>query len=74
MEQIKLVRDLMTVGVPTCKTTTPIIEVARFLIEHNVEAVRAKGARKIVFACPTCYQVWQEHYPSEFETAHFTAS
>lgn len=32
-----LVRDLMTVGVPTCKTTTPIVDVARFLLEHDVE-------------------------------------
>jgi CBS domain-containing protein len=32
-----LARDLMTVGVPTCKTTTPLRDIARFLIEHNVE-------------------------------------
>ena len=32
-----LARDLMTVGVPTCKTSTPLRDVARFLIEHNVE-------------------------------------
>jgi CBS domain-containing protein len=34
---ITLVRDLMTVGVPTCKTTTPIADVARFILEHHVE-------------------------------------
>ena len=33
----ELVRDLMTVGVPTCKTTTPVVDIARFLIESNVE-------------------------------------
>ena len=33
----QLARDLMTVGVPTCKTSTPIREVARFLLEHNLE-------------------------------------
>jgi CBS domain-containing protein len=38
-----LVRDLMTVGVPTCKTTTPIVDVARFLIENNVEEVVVLG-------------------------------
>jgi CBS domain-containing protein len=27
----------MTVGVPTCKTTTPIVDVARFILEHHVE-------------------------------------
>jgi CBS domain-containing protein len=32
-----LTRDLMTVGVPTCKTSTPLRDVARFLIEHNAE-------------------------------------
>ncbi len=35
----KLVRDLMTVGVPTCKWETPIVEIARFLLEQNVEAM-----------------------------------
>lgn len=34
-----LVRDLMTVGVPTCKWNSPIRDVARFLLEHHVEAM-----------------------------------
>jgi CBS domain-containing protein len=34
-----LVRDLMTVGVPTCKWDTPVKDIARFLLEHNVEAM-----------------------------------
>ncbi len=34
-----LVRDLMTVGVPTCKWDTPIRDIARFLLEHHVEAM-----------------------------------
>jgi CBS domain-containing protein len=34
-----LVRDLMTVGVPTCKQDTPVSDVARFLLEHHVEAM-----------------------------------
>ena len=42
------------------------------VIEHNTETVRAKGARKIVFACPSCYQMWREHYPHEFEIFHVT--
>ena len=33
------VRDLMTVGVPTCKWETPIADIARFLLEHHVEAM-----------------------------------
>jgi CBS domain-containing protein len=40
---MKLVRDLMTVGVPTCKTTTPVVEIARFLIENNVEELVVLG-------------------------------
>jgi len=34
---MKLVRDLMSVGVPTCKTTSPIVDVARFILEHHIE-------------------------------------
>jgi CBS domain-containing protein len=38
-----LVRDLMTVGVPTCKLDTPIVDVARFLIENNLEEMVVLG-------------------------------
>ena len=33
----------MTVGVATCKTTTPVVEIARFLIENNVEEMVVLG-------------------------------
>ena len=39
MREQKLVRDLMTVGVPTCKYDTLAIDIARFLLEHHVEAM-----------------------------------
>ena len=39
MIEPKLVRDLMTVGVPTCKYDTPARDIARFLLEHHVEAM-----------------------------------
>jgi len=39
----ELVRDLMTVGVPTCKNQTPIVEIARFLVENNVEEMVVLG-------------------------------
>lgn len=39
-------------------------------IAHNLEAVRRKGAGKVVFSCPSCYQIWREYYPPEFEIAH----
>jgi predicted transcriptional regulator len=35
----KLVRDLMTVGVPTCPPHTPIVDLARLMLEKNWEAV-----------------------------------
>ncbi len=31
--------------------------------EHNVAAVVEKGAKTVVFACPSCYEMWKEHYP-----------
>ncbi len=34
-----LVRDLMTVGVPTCKHDSPAKDIARFLLEHHMEAM-----------------------------------
>jgi CBS domain-containing protein len=40
---VLLVRDLMTVGVPTCKTSIPIVDIARFLIEQNLEEVVVLG-------------------------------
>ena len=39
-------------------------------MEHNLEAVREKGTRKVIFACPSCFQMWREYYPREFEIAH----
>lgn len=41
-------------------------------IDHNIQAVRDKGAKKVVFACPSCFQMWQENYPHEFEMLHAT--
>ena len=41
--QSKLVRDLMSVGVPTCKTTTNIVDIARYILEHNVEEMVVLG-------------------------------
>ena len=34
-----LVRDLMTVGVPTCKPDSLVGDIARFLLEHEAEAM-----------------------------------
>ncbi len=42
------------------------------VIHHNVEAVKKKRASKVVFACPSCYRMWKEYYPDEFELFHVT--
>jgi len=39
MVETQYVRDLMTVGVPTCKRDTPVVEIARFLVDNNVEGM-----------------------------------
>lgn len=44
MKETKLVRDLMTVGVPTCKTDVPAADIARFLIENNAEEMVVLGS------------------------------
>jgi CBS domain-containing protein len=41
---VSLVRDLMSIGVPTCKLSTPIVDIARFLVEQNVEEMVVLGA------------------------------
>lgn len=35
--------------------------------EQNLRAVAARGARTVVFACPSCYQMWREHYGCDLE-------
>lgn len=47
-------------------------ELAREIIDHNIAAVEKKKARKVIFACPSCYQMWREYYPRKFEIAHVT--
>lgn len=39
---------------------------------HNLEALREKGAKEVLFACPSCYQMWREYYPEEFKISHAT--
>ncbi len=29
---------------------------------HNLAAVERRGAKTAVFACPSCYRMWREHY------------
>ncbi|MCB2227718.1 MAG: (Fe-S)-binding protein [Desulfarculaceae bacterium] len=39
------------------------LPVAQEMIEHNLAAIKDKGAHEVVFACPSCYMMWREHYP-----------
>jgi len=55
------------------------LERARDLIQHNVEAVRAMGAKKLVTTCPSCFHFWKHSYPAAlgvenlgFEVLHAT--
>jgi Fe-S oxidoreductase len=36
---------------------------AHALARHNVEAVRAIGAGRLVTTCPSCYHTWKNEYP-----------
>jgi len=45
---------------------------AEVLIQHNLEAVKAKGVEKVVFACPSCYHTWMEEYKTDIEIFHST--
>ncbi len=53
-------------------------EKARGTIHHNVEAVRALGAKTIVTTCPSCFHFWKHAYPAAlgeelgFEVRHAT--
>ena len=38
-------------------------DLAQEFIAHNLDAVAKRGAKTVVFACPSCYAMWLEHYP-----------
>ena len=40
-------------------------DLAAEFAEHNIQAVLEKGAHEVVFACPSCYEMWKSHYPYE---------
>ncbi|MGD2206351.1 MAG: (Fe-S)-binding protein [Anaerolineae bacterium] len=47
------------------------------LAELNVEAIKASGAKKVVFTCAECYNAFENDYPAHvgrlpFETMHLT--
>lgn len=42
------------------------------LKEHNLEKVKALGAKRIIFSCPSCYRTWKEYYHTDLELFHST--
>jgi heterodisulfide reductase subunit D len=54
---------LLNAGVPEKMET---------LIEHNLERVKALGARSVFFSCPSCFRTWKEHYDTDLELLHDT--
>jgi heterodisulfide reductase subunit D len=45
---------------------------ARTLIQHNLEKVKEKEVKSVVFACPSCYHTWKEEYETDVEIFHST--
>jgi Fe-S oxidoreductase len=39
------------------------LDLAEASMRHNLEAVRARQARRVAFSCPSCYHIWQHIYP-----------
>jgi heterodisulfide reductase subunit D len=53
------------------------VKAAEAVIRHNVETVRALGAKRVVMTCPSCYHSWHHVYPEVigdlgFEVVHAT--
>ncbi len=40
------------------------LEGARQMMAHNLEAVRATGARTLITTCPSCFHFWKHAYPA----------
>ena len=45
---------------------------AEALMEHNLKRVKEKGARGVVFACPSCYSTWMEECKNDIRIFHST--
>ena len=44
---------------------------AKALIQHNIAAVRAAGARAVIFNCPSCALTWKKHYTADLPGVQF---
>jgi heterodisulfide reductase subunit D len=39
------------------------LKLAEKAMHHNLEAVRARQAKRVAFSCPSCYHIWKHVYP-----------
>jgi heterodisulfide reductase subunit D len=47
-------------------------EKVKELREHNLQRVKALGAKTVVFSCPSCLKTWKEFYGADVELLHST--
>jgi heterodisulfide reductase subunit D len=47
-------------------------EKVKELREHNLQRVKALGAKTVVFSCPSCLKTWKEAYQADVELLHST--
>ena len=40
------------------------------LRKHNLDKIKALGAKRVVFSCPSCYHTWRHMYQAEVELIH----
>ncbi len=43
-----------------------IKDVTSDMANHNINAVKSKGAKLLVLSCPSCYHTWKHEYPKYF--------
>ena len=39
------------------------------LADNNIAAVLGKGAKRVIFSCPSCFQMWRERFPRRIPIA-----
>jgi heterodisulfide reductase subunit D len=42
------------------------------LMEHNIQKIKALGAKRVLFSCPSCLRTWKEHGETGLELIHVT--
>jgi heterodisulfide reductase subunit D len=40
-----------------------LMDMFQEFVDHNIDAVKKRNAQQVVFSCPSCFQMWKEHYP-----------